>query len=207
MTLPTEINTAIQKSNVAPAWLVWVKPRNRTTNAIEQTGVSTLEQNQSFTIDGVNRSYYGAGSLLEISPFQYTTGAEINNQTIKLSGLDPTVIEMVRGYDARLAPAEIHLALLNPNTGALIGVTKFFDGFIDGIVISEADDSAIVIKLVSSMREGTKTLTHKKSDATLKLRNANDDGLKYADVSGSVKVHWGTDSSGDYRIRRNRNVL
>ncbi|PKP67336.1 MAG: hypothetical protein CVT86_01935, partial [Alphaproteobacteria bacterium HGW-Alphaproteobacteria-8] len=99
-----------------------------------------------------------------------------------------------RGYDARLAPVEIHRAFFAPASGELIEAPhRVFKGWIDAISLPTPEvggQGAVEVTLASSARALTRPLALKKSDESQRRRS--DDRLRrYTDISGSVDVYWG----------------
>ena len=174
--------------------LLWVRARNRGTGAEETIGLWTGEETRSFTIGGIARTYYGAGAMLAIERIVMQTGLTVRMQRLTLSPLAPEVAQLLRGYDAGLAPAEIHRALFDPMTGDLIAEPhQVWQGVIDAAPIHTAEigaTSTVEVTLASAARALTKGLTITKSDAVQRLRGG-DRFRRYGDVTGQVKVAWG----------------
>lgn len=174
--------------------LFWVRARDRATNAEEALGLWTGDDHQEFTIGGVERTYYGAGGVVAIDPIVMTSGLTVRSQRAEFSPLAPEVMEMVRTYEPRFAPVEIHRALFDPDTMNLVDEPhRVFRGWIDGIRVDTpavGGSGRIELSLVSTARALTRTLAAKKSDETQR-RRSNDRFRRYADVSGSVDVWWG----------------
>ena len=179
--------------------LLWVSAQNRATGAIETMGLWTGDDHQDFTIKGESRTYYGAGSVLEIEGIRRAAGLDVRTLQVKVSAISPEVEMLIRGYDARLAPVEIHRVYFDPATDRpLAAPHRIFKGWIDEIDLptpAEGQVAAAKIKLASNARAGTRGLTLKKSDESQKLRRlaggAADRFYQYTDVSGAVPVRWG----------------
>lgn len=198
MILPPAMQShlAANRDNIVPRWLLWVSAKNRSTGAIETTGLWNGHDDQDFTIDGEVRTYFCAGGLINIGAITYQTGTRIEKQSATVGPITPEVEQLLRTYEPKHAPAELHLALFHHDTHALIGIGRAFKGWIDGAPISESElsdgTSATVcqLTLASSSRQGTRTLPLKKSDSAMQERSG-DRGFRYADTSGSVPVWWG----------------
>ncbi|WP_444461604.1 hypothetical protein [Rhodobacter capsulatus] len=192
MILTTAMQNALSKSSVQPYWFVWFKARNRITGQYQQDGLWTGIEPFSLMIDGVARTYSGAGGLLSIDGITYAAGTNIQSQSIRLTVLDPKVFTIIRTYEPKYAPVQIHLGLVDPQNETLVGTVKAFDGFIDEIKETESlDGSYCEVSLVSSMRNGSRPLYLKQSDHYQRLRNANDTGRLYASIAGQVTLYWG----------------
>lgn len=182
-----------QRRGVAVRWLFWVEAKDRTTGDIVPLGLWNGSDHREFTVNGVPRTYYGAGSLVQVQPLTYETGPVVRIQTVEFAPISPEVEQMLRGYDARLAPVELHLANFDPQTMELISIDRAFRGVLDKAPIPTPEignSSRIVAELASTARRMTRTVTAKKSDEAQK-RRAGDRFRRYADVSGSVTVWWG----------------
>ncbi len=192
-------NALAGAGGIVPRWLLWVEAKNRTTGASEAAGLWNDGYDRNFIIDGVTRAYSGAAGMIAPGALTVEAGTNIQMQRISIAILEPRIETMIRFYDARLAPAELHLALFNSGD-ELISLTRVFRGFIDSAPIREGElsdgtSSAICeLTLASSAREGTRTLTLKKSEEALK-RRGGDRGYRYSTISGSVPVWWGEERS------------
>ena len=120
---------------------------------------------------------------------------------LALSPLTPEVAQLLRGYDARLAPAEVHRALLSLETGQLIAEPiRVFRGWVDEVkirtgAVSETGEvggtGEATVTLASAARGLTRPLTLTRSDAEMRRRNAGDAFRRYTDIAGEVGVWWG----------------
>lgn len=181
------------RTQIAKRVLIWVTARNRTTGDPETLGLWNGGYDRSFTIDGSARSYVGAGALMGVPPLASQAGLTVRMQRLTLSPIDDTVAALIRTYDTRLAPIEIHRASFDPVTTALVSEPhRVFKGMVDELEIPVEAGGATRCEMTvaSSARYLTRTLTLKRSDASQQLRSG-DRFLRYADVSGEVDVYWG----------------
>jgi len=122
------------------------------------------------------------------------TGLVVRMQRLTLSPLSPEVAQMLRGYDPRLAPVEIHRALFYPESRELVAEPRrVFKGWIDQAPITTpaiGGAAMAEVSLASAARALTIPLAAKKSDETQR-RRGGDRFRRYADVSGQVEVWWG----------------
>jgi len=186
------------RAGVSCHGLLWITAKNRDTGEAESLGLWTGEDHKVFSIDSVGRTYYGAGSLLDIEDIVAEVGVQVRQLTVTLSCVSNEVLVAIKSYDARLAPVEIHRAEFDPETNQLIDAPlRVWKGWIDriGETISPADDSgvstaSVTLTLVSAARALTRTQPQKFSDASQRLRNPADGFFKYADVT-QADVWWG----------------
>jgi hypothetical protein len=176
--------------------LVWITAKDRISGNPVTLGMSNMDIGATFTINGSSRDYSGAGTLLKMESLQADTGLAVRIHQIRLSLLSDEVSNAIRLYDARLAPVEIHRALFDPVTRVLLEEPhKVFNGWANTLEITIADSEGIsesecILSLASNSRALTKPLTLKKSDASQKLRGA-DDLFSYSSISAAVPVRWG----------------
>lgn len=184
----------LQTGATRPRLLFWVIAKNRTTGLPETLGLWNGEDEASFTVDGVARTYLGAGGLIGIDAITSEMGLQVRMHTVRLSTADMRVINALRGYDARLAPAEIHRVFTDPDSHLPIDPPhRVFRGWVDKVVLPRpalGEESAIRITLASNARSLTMTLSTKYSDEAMK-RRSGDRLFRYADISGAVPVYWG----------------
>ncbi|OHC52150.1 MAG: hypothetical protein A3D16_08640 [Rhodobacterales bacterium RIFCSPHIGHO2_02_FULL_62_130] len=178
---------------------MWVQARNRSTGATETMGLWTGEEDRDFSIEGGTRTYHGAGALLGLDQIVMQTGLTVRMQRVSLAPIAAEVAQMLRGYDAGLAPAEIHRALFDPMSGDLIAEPKrLWKGVIDTAPIHTAEiggQSTVDVALASAARALTKGLSLTKSDAVQSLRGG-DRFRRYQDVTGKVSTVWGEKKAG-----------
>ncbi|MFN4172709.1 MAG: hypothetical protein ACK4GW_13245 [Pseudorhodobacter sp.] len=179
--------------------LFWVAARNRTTGEVETIGIWNGRRDRAFTIGGATRTYKGAGGLLSVDPIVYIKGLGVQMQRARLSPIDEEVELLIRGYDARLAPVEIHRALFDPQSRALVDEPhRVFRGRIDKAPVTVPElggEMSVEITMASSARDLTRTLALRKSDEAQQLRSG-DRFLRYADISGQVQTWWGEAGPG-----------
>ncbi len=176
--------------------LVWVAPRNRTTGAIEGVGFWSGDDHREFTIEGETRSYYGAGAFLGMDPIRRQLGIKTRTQRLRFSHISPAGMALIRAYDPRHAPIEIHRALFEPLTGNLIDAPHvILRGFIDKASSRRAPKGEgggeITIEVATHARALTRSLSRYRSDATMRARAPGDGIRKYASIAEAVETPWG----------------
>lgn len=177
--------------------LFWVRALNRSTGAIETVGLWNGDDHREFTIAGETRTYYGSGGLLSVDPITSQTGLRVRSHRLTLSPLATEVQTLIRGYDARFAPVELHRALFDPDTHNLIDEPhRRFRGYIDKVQFKTGPKGGTVtveLTLASSARALTVPLSRHRSNETLRARAPGDGFRKYSDVAGVITTPWGTD--------------
>jgi len=195
-TLDTAVLAHLQQRGTQHAQLLaWVQARNRETDAIETIGFWTGADHEDFVVNGQTRTYYGAGTMLKVNPLIGEAGLKVRTSRLKLSHLAPEVQIAIRGYDARNAPCELHVAYFDPVSHALIdSPQRVFKGVIAGVDITRGEignEGSCEVGLLSSARSMIRTLALKKSDTALRARAPGDAFRQYTDISGTVEAVWG----------------
>lgn len=194
MIITAPMQAAIASGSFQHNWLIYFTARNRATNANEVMGIWDGLDDISVVIDGVTKTFIGAGQLLSVPNWTFTPGIQnIQNQKLSLDIKSPEIINLIMAYDASLAPVQVYLMVTNTATMAVADAPiSWFDGQVDDIAISESKyEKGCTVTIVSSQREGTRKLSTMKSEESQKLRNPDDDGFKYATIANDVPVPWG----------------
>jgi len=181
--------------------LVWIEATNKSTGATETLGLWSGAETRSFTINGQTRQYIGAGSILGGDPIRAGVGARVRMHEVSLSSVPPEIQEMIYLYKTRFAPVEVHRAVFDVQTNALVGEPhRIIKGTIDSFPVprpAKGESGPIKVKIAPASRNLTRTLTATKSDATQRSINPADKGRLYSAVSGAVAVFWGQKRSDE----------
>lgn len=184
------MQAALESDNPHIAWLVYIKAKNRATGLYEELGVHTGLDRLTVNIDSTSRDYEGVGSVINIPTIKFSTGLSIQTYDFELNIDSPEITNVIRAYDSRLAPTDVHLAVFNGDM-SLAGVSPVIRGWIDTINISENNNFAsCTVGIVSNIRAGTKALPLMKSHETQLLRDATDNGFKYSAITPNTKILW-----------------
>lgn len=202
--------TAKTRSDQDIRWALWIIARDMATDAPFQVGYWSGDDAARLTVAGQARDYYGAGAALSVEPLTYQLGAAVQTQRVSVGPLSPEVRQVLRGYDTRQAPVELHCITLDPQ-GKVLAVEEAFRGVIDTFEIADGplDDAGNYtvtcdLELVSDARLLTRTLSLKMSDASQRQRSDTDRFRKYADVAGEVKVVWMGETDNPHKAREKR---
>jgi len=176
--------------------LFWIEAVTRGTGAPAPLGLWSGDDAATFTIGGVSRAYAGAGQVLAIDPIVSEEGLTVRTLTVRIAAMGADVAQLLRGYDARAAPVEIHEAMFDPLTGALIAEPlRIYRGTVQRAPIPTSAPGGVSIAelhLASAALDLTRTLPSKKSNAAQSARSG-DTFRAYAHVSAAVNVPWGKD--------------
>lgn len=185
---------------VIPRSFVWITAKNRDTGAAETVGFwNGLDSVDVSVIDGVSglpvtRTYHAAGSLLAVGNITRTPELEVRTLRVGLSQISEAVQLVVRGYDVRHAPIEIHEGYLDLDSQQLVGdAIVDFVGWVNGAPIDTPavnQNGGIQLDCVSHSRMLTRTNPAKKSHEAQKLRSG-DKFRQYNTVAGQWQYWWG----------------
>lgn len=181
------------QTDIIARHLVWFQARRFNSGAIETGGLWNGDDATTFTVGSENRVYQGAGSVLGIDPIRSGVGLEVRMLSITLSDLTPEVAQLVRGYDVRLAPVEIHRVLLDLASRTLIAPPMpVFLGWVDeSSIVDGGDTSEVRLNLASDARRLTRPAPLYRSDAAMRQRNPTDRFRENTDIGRNIPVWWG----------------
>lgn len=174
--------------------LVWFSARVRGTSDIETIGFWTGADHRDFVINGQARTYYGAGAMLGVDQIKWSTGLRTRTQRITLSQISTAVQQLVRGYDTRHAPVEIHRALYDAESRNLVDEPHLImPGYVDKLDLTtppKGGSGDIKIEIASQARALTKPLNRYRSHASRIAAVPGDTLRKYA-TRADGEVPWG----------------
>lgn len=147
----------------------------------------------------VSRTAIGDEALLSVGDVPNVNDLTVRRLTIAMSQLHATVQDMFRGYDMRLARAELHRLILDPDTRNLVAVPPC--DFIGQVSLgplgtpAAGSEGSVEFEIVSDTAELTRVNSAKCSDETQKRRDAADDMRTYvAELAAGVDLPWGENS-------------
>ena len=182
----------IARSDLYIRNLIWILARDRDTAELRPRGFWDGDEDASFQIEGEQRLFAGAGTVLNVPHLKSRSGVVVQTQKITLSAVAPEVRDMVHGLDMRLAKVRLYWAEFDPVAGALKNVHRVFKGSIDGgpeRLGAAGQDSTVDLTMVSSARLLTKKAHILKSNASQSKRSG-DAFFRHADLAGKTKVQW-----------------
>lgn len=175
--------------------LLWFQARNRSTGAPETLGFWSGDDHREFLVDGEIRTYFGAGSVIDVPPIIAAPGFGVREYRVKLPPMLDEVKQLLQQYEPRHAEVHIHSAAFDIDTGNLMPpVNRRFKGYLNKApeeLGPKGKPSHTQLVLVSPARKLTQGLPLKRSNAELQRRNPNDLGREYSDVAGEWPVPWG----------------
>ena len=174
-------------------WLIWAVVPPIGGGAAVGLGFWTGADHETLTVAGAARLYYGGQGALSFDPPSAEGGTDIRNYQVKL-GLSAEGETLARGYRLGGAPVEVHLALWNAETMALLDIVRRFKGEIDSAEIpspSLGENAVLPLSLVSASRRGTLPSAAYKSAASQRLVDATDTFYAHADLGLVHSDPWG----------------
>lgn len=192
---------ALAARRLMPRDFVWIVARDRTSGDPVTVGFwSDLANVTALVVDPdtgnpVLRTFYGAGSLIQVTDIPAIVGVSVERVTVTMSQLHDQVEEAIRLYDCQQARIEIHTGLLDPDSRKLVDpATPMFVGFIDFIEIktpAENEDGAAILTCTSGTQEMLRSNPSTRSHADQQIRAPGDDFFLDAAVCGDWDHYWG----------------
>lgn len=190
---------------IVPRKFFWATVRDRGTGSAVEVGfwngddTVTLDVISGQTGLPVTRTYVG-GVDLQVGNIPRVSDMTVQTISVSMSAIDLTVQQMVRSYNARLAPVEIHTGLLDPDSRLPVSPAEVeFLGQIDEAPIETAavgGESRIPFAVRSDgILMLTRTNPKKRSYEAQKRRQGDEWGL-YANSVGTWRVPWGEELQG-----------
>lgn len=191
---------AVTERDTAHRILVWIEAKNRDTGGVEAAGFWTGVEDLQFSVEGELRDYRGVAGLIGMRPVTSRPGL-VQEQELVFAGNSAEVEAVLRGYEPRLAPIQVHVARFDTGTGALIAVDRWVKGVIAGaprsIPAQNQPGSQWSLRIAPRLRAMTRPLPTRRSDASQR-RRLLPDGVtpdaffKFADIVEQVDRSWGT---------------
>ncbi|HEV7284027.1 MAG TPA: hypothetical protein VGN75_04150 [Kaistia sp.] len=145
----------------------------------------------------VEAQAFVGGALVSIGDIPLISDISVRTVEVVLSGIDASVIDATKTYDARNAPITIYRGYLNPDTLELVAPAKSrFIGFIDEAPVvtpAEGGASTVTLSCASHTRELTRKNPDVRSHESQILRKADDDFYHDTSVVADWELFWGKD--------------
>jgi len=198
----------IQQRSVVARVLGYVIARPFGGGAPVAYGFSNLVRNLTIpVIDGrtgalvSDRVFVGIGGAFKVPSIPLTADIAVRAIDIELPAIDANVANMLRGYDVRGAPIQIHRVYLDPDTHNQLAPAKpRFVGYIDGAPIetpAAGGSGRARITCVSTTRELTRANPDVRSHESQLARTGGADDF-YIDtaVVANWEIFWGQAGKG-----------
>jgi hypothetical protein len=192
---------AIQQRRIVPRDFIWLIARDRSSGAPVAEGVWSGQGNFTAAVidphtgGSQDRAFFGSGALVSVGNIPLVQGITVQTLTITMSGVNAAFNDYVRTNDLKQAEIQIFRGFLDPGTRLLVApAVPRFVGYIDDAPITtpkENTSGAITITATSNTQELTRANSDTRSDASQRLRAANDNFYQDTAVVGGWKFFWG----------------
>lgn len=199
--LPSAIQAQIGlRAGVKVRVFAWFKARNINTGEIETLGVWNGDDTQVFTVNGVQRTYVGAGGIIGVGEMKQYVGLNIRQLPLTCSHVSPEMAQLLRGYEVKLSPCEVHQGHFSTETNELLApLQRVFKGWVNTMpykVGSKTSPGSLTINLVGNTRLLTKTAPLRRSHETQLRRRTGDAFFQDVSITGTVQTAWGSKTVG-----------
>lgn len=202
--LSAETYEALQARKLVARDFIWFVVKNRETGEPVTDGYwSDVGDVSVQVIDPesggiVTRSFRGALGLIQISDIPLVSNITVQTVEVQLSQISDHVRDLVHGYECKQGQVQIWRGLFDPDTRLMVGAaTPRFVGFIDNIKINTPAENAegnVSLTCVSHTQEMTRYNPDTRSDASQRLRAANDNFYQDTTVVAGWQHFWGRSS-------------
>lgn len=193
-------------------WSITIWPKDRETGVREEfgfwTGDDPITQQVVSGQDGtlVTRSFIGDVGLV-VPSIPQTTDLTVQSFEITLSQIADAVQTVIRGYDTRLAPLEVHVWILGDSGAPVSPPEPEFVGIVDEASIttpaSGGSGKASMMVLSEAMLMLTRKNPRKRSDEGQR-RRSDDRFSRYSNASGLTQIYWGEHPPKETKNRKIR---
>lgn len=199
--LASEVQTALEARALVARDFIWIVARDRDTGdpvndgMWSDVGTITCDILDPDTGSADERTFYGSGTLIEISTINLTSTLTVQPVTVKMSQVVSRVETLVRTYDVKQARVEIFRGLFDTATRELVApaVCRFV-GFVNSLEIktpSENDEGHVLLECVSHTQELFRSNPDTRSDASQRLRSGTDNFFQDVATIGEQEFFWG----------------
>jgi hypothetical protein len=193
--------TALEQNALVIRDFIWFKVKNISTGNPHTegywSGSGTVEAAviDPETGNSQNRTFVGAGSLIQISEIPLVSNLVVRDVTIELSQVNPNINNLIRGFQVKQGEVQIFRGLFNPDTQEFVAPAEpRFWGFINEVTINtpaEGDFGSVEVNCVSHAQETIRLNTNKRSQGDQVRRQAGDNFFQDVSVVADWTVFWG----------------
>ena len=194
--------TALEQNALVIRDFIWFKVKNISTGNPHTegywSGSGTVEAAviDPETGNSQNRTFVGAGSLIQISEIPLVSNLVVRDVTLELSQVNPNINNLIRGFQVKQGEVQIFRGLFNPDTQEFVAPAEpRFWGFINEVSIntpSEGDFGSVEVNCVSHAQETIRLNTNKRSQGDQQRRQAGDAFFQDVGVVADWNIFWGS---------------
>jgi hypothetical protein len=128
-------------------------------------------------------TYHASGSVIEVSAIEQRNDGSVSELTISLAaapdkGITPDVLEALYDEDWHLKPVTVQIAILDPDSYAIIGTQTLFRGIVDSAPYQRQPEARIEARCQSRAIDLTRPGNLYRNASTQKRFDATDRGLE-----------------------------
>ena len=183
LTLPSGILDKLDEGRIALRWLV----------RFDLDGGSEGLWNDTYSVEVDSVTYAPTAGNMQFDPLEASSDLDADQLRITVAGLLPSVTGILSGVAWHQRPVTVYRGFLT-DAGAVEHTVAVFSGFLDSLVIQDADDGFSTIDAIveSNNRELNRTTGRSRSDADQRGVSASDGFFKYAaSANTDVQINWG----------------
>jgi hypothetical protein len=192
--------TALEQNALVIRDFIWFKVKNISTGQPHTEGywsgsgtVQAAVINPE-TGNSENRTFVGAGSLIQISEIPLTSNLIVRDVTIELSQVNPNINNLIRGFQVKQGEVQIFRGLFNPDTQEFVAPAEpRFWGFINEVTIntpSEGNYGNVEVNCVSHAQEMIRLNTNKRSQGDQIRRQVGDNFFQDVTAVPDWPIFW-----------------
>ena len=198
---PPSLLSSLQSARgfgIAPAHFAWITAKDRTTGAPVSVGFWSGDEDVTVTVarpdgSGAESRTYSGGVGLRIEGVVYVADLTDNPVSVTLSQIAPSVQDLVRGLDVRLAGCEIHATTMHGGAFSADPQVEWVGIVDEGPISTPAagSDGGVSLSIRSELMVMLTAINPaKSSDSHQRRRKAGDLFSKYASTITSRAVQW-----------------
>lgn len=199
--LDSAVVTALAARGLVFRDFIWIEARDRITGDIvgdgqwSDIGPTTVQVIDPNTGGPTTRTYYGSGTLTKVADVILTSTISVQPATITMSQVHNRVNDLLRGYDVKLAPVQMHRGLFSLTSRQLVApaVVRFV-GYVDNVKFhtpAEGGDGSVEVVCNSHTQELLRSNPELRSHESQIKRFANDSFYKDTHVVSLWEHFWG----------------
>jgi len=203
-TLSSQNATALAARRLIPRDFIWVEARDLETGDIvadgqwSDIGPITCDVINPNTGGSVSRTFFGSGTLTRVSDIILSSTISAQPATITMSQVHDRVEALLRGYDVKQAPVQIHRGLLDIDTRQLVAPAFCrFLGYVDQVKFNtpeEGADGSVTLTCNSHTQEMMRSNPDLRSHESQQLRLIGDAFYQDVQVVPMWEHFWGKQS-------------
>jgi hypothetical protein len=138
-----------------------------------------------------NRTFFGTGTLMTIGSAEETTETRAVSVAVGLSGVPTDLISAAENTGWRGQPANIWLALLNPQGGILGDPVLVMSGRLDVLSWKEGVTAEITMTIESRLADLERARVRRYTDRDQEDEYPGDLGFQYVESLQDTIIQWG----------------